>query len=256
MIRLRAGWSLAILLVLSAAPAAADFQDGVDAYDRGDLKQALASWLEEARKGDPASTWLVGTMYLRGEGVMRPEPRIAAEYYRLAADRGFTEAQVSLATLYREGRGVPKDLKRAVAWLYQAAARRHPVAQADLGDLFLEGVPGQLDPDPEHAAEWYRQAADVGVLYAQFKLAQLYLEGIGVDQDDVTGFALLIRVYEAARRGEENDWSRRVLRLDAPAGFDGTPLADVIASRHATYQVALPGGVIAAARDLAAGTAP
>ncbi len=251
MIRLRIAWLVLVLALGTPSLVAAGFEDGMAAYDRGDFERALAEWIEDARGGHVAATWLVGNMYLQGQGVARPEPRIAADYYKQAADQGFTEAQVSLAALYRQGLGVPKDLKRAVALLYQAAARRHPVAQADLGDLFLEGVPGHLDPDPVHAAEWYGQAANVGVLYAQFKLAQLYLEGLGVDQDEITGFAWLIRAHDAASKREENGWSRRVLALDAEAGFGRITFAELIGSRYATYRGGLPAGVLAAAREMA-----
>jgi TPR repeat protein len=41
----------------------------------------------------------------------------AAHWYRKAAELGDAEAAYQMNTLYREGRGVPKDLEQAEAWL-------------------------------------------------------------------------------------------------------------------------------------------
>ncbi len=239
--------------LLFGLPAWASFEDGLGAYRRGAYDVALQEWIDDARDGNLPSVWLVGNMYLSGQGLSRPEPRIAAEYYAQAAEAGFTEAQVSLATLYRQGLGVKKDLQQAVAWLYQAAARRHPVAMVDLGDLFLDGVPGHLTSDPAAAVSWYRQAAELGVVLAQVKLGQLHLEGVGTARDPVAGLAWIIAAHDAHKAGREGVWSRRVMPFDAPiTGAEaGTRFGDVIETLYETYRSTFPSGVVAAARDRA-----
>jgi len=40
------------VMILLALPAWADFQDGLDAYDRGDYEMALREWKPLAEQGD------------------------------------------------------------------------------------------------------------------------------------------------------------------------------------------------------------
>ena len=47
----------------------------------------------------------------------------AIRYYRLAADQGNPDAEVSLGFLIAHGRGASQDLEVAVAW-YRKAARK------------------------------------------------------------------------------------------------------------------------------------
>ncbi len=247
---------LTVLAVVSSisTPARADFAAGMEAYAAGDPQTALQEWIREGRGGNTRALWLVGNLYLNGEGVDQPSPRIAADYYLEAAELGFAEAQLSLATLYRQGRGVERDLEQALAWLYQAAAQRHPEAQVDLADLFLEGGDGALEPDPVHASQWYGQAADQGVVFAQFKLAQMHLEGVGLTKDEVTGFAWLTIAHDAATDGRENARSKRVMLLSAlvPGLRPERTLAQLIVETYERTGRGLRAGVLAEARKKAA----
>lgn len=77
---------LLCLLLLMAAPAAADFKAGQDAYSRGDHKKALEEWEPLARQGNTLAQLHLGLMYERGHP------------------------------------GVPKDLQKALEWFEKAAA--------------------------------------------------------------------------------------------------------------------------------------
>ena len=63
----------------------------------------------------------------------------AATLLQSAADRGDAEAQYQLASLYRSGRGVPKDHGKASRWLREAAGQGHVKAQYNLGVMYENG---------------------------------------------------------------------------------------------------------------------
>ena len=59
-------------------------------------------------KGDPKSMTLLGELYAGGLGVPQNDAK-AAEWYKLAADRGDREAMFALAMFKLQGRGGPRD---------------------------------------------------------------------------------------------------------------------------------------------------
>jgi len=65
----------AALICGAAAPAWADFYDGLAAYDAGDYATAYQEWRPLAEQGYAPAQFNLGNMYNRGEGV----PENAAE---------------------------------------------------------------------------------------------------------------------------------------------------------------------------------
>ena len=59
----------AAVMILFALPAWADFQDGLDAYDRGDYSTAFKEWLPLAKAGNGEAQLRLGAMYAKGQGV-------------------------------------------------------------------------------------------------------------------------------------------------------------------------------------------
>ena len=60
----------------------------------------------------------------------------------------------------------------------------YPPAEAALGDLLLHG--NGVPTDYEAALGWLRPAAAYGNPMAQFDLGWMYLNGLGVKKDNVT----------------------------------------------------------------------
>jgi hypothetical protein len=58
-------------------------------------------------------------MYLEGECVTK-DPAEAARWFRLAGDQGLAGSLTTLAMMYQEGNGVPRDLDQARS-LYERA---------------------------------------------------------------------------------------------------------------------------------------
>jgi TPR repeat protein len=83
-------------------------------------------------------------MYLNGLGV-KQDARVAARWYRRAAEQGNVEAQNNLGVLYATGRGVPHDDVQAYYWFALAAAEGYPDAARNR-DLSAESMSAeQLD---------------------------------------------------------------------------------------------------------------
>ena len=83
---------------------------------------SLPEALSAARAGDARAQYIVGMMYLQGQGARQNLPE-SARWLEQSARAGMPHAIVSLANLYDVGLGVPFDPDRATA-LRQLAARR------------------------------------------------------------------------------------------------------------------------------------
>jgi uncharacterized protein len=143
---------LMLAAVLAAVPAFADFQAGVDAYQKGDYVGAVKEWRPLAEAGDPIAQFNLGLLYLDGHGVPQSVAE-AANWFRRAAEQDYTEAQHNLGAMYGSGQGVKRDYVQAYKWLNICAAKGNGgcVTQRDLIAKKLK--PGQV-------AEGQRLATD------------------------------------------------------------------------------------------------
>ena len=116
----RAWLSLSIVVGLAlmlATPVLADFQAGLDAYERGDYHTALKEW-------------------------------------RPLADQGNAAAQNNLGAMYINGKGVRRNYVRAYMWLSLAAKQGYKRAVSSQGQLEREMTPGELAEAERFAREW------------------------------------------------------------------------------------------------------
>jgi len=60
---------------------------------------------------------------------------------RCAADQGDDVGKYLLGRFYREGRGIPVDLRAAVSWFARSAAQGYGHAKDQLRELAVEEVP-------------------------------------------------------------------------------------------------------------------
>jgi uncharacterized protein len=133
------------------------------AYDRADLKSALAVWLAAAQAGDPEAQTNVAEIYERGLGVA-PDYQAALMWYQKAADQNYARALFNLGSLYEQGLGVEQDKLKALnlyrqAWglpadsvIYQSAAQAQEQSlrtelqqQLDEKNTQLKLLQGQLE---------------------------------------------------------------------------------------------------------------
>lgn len=115
---------LALALLLLPAVAAAGFEEGVDAYLRGEYTRARTEWTPLAERGHAQAAYNLGRM--RELGLDGPaDVAAAARWYREAAERGHADAQRALAQLLAEGKGDLDDPAEAAFW-FAIAARAWP----------------------------------------------------------------------------------------------------------------------------------
>jgi TPR repeat protein len=107
----------------------------------------------------------------------------AAYWLDLAAKKDHMQAAYDLATLYRNGAGVPKDEAKAAALLAKAAEAGHAAAQVEYAIMLANGK--GVPKNEAEAVKVLRSAAERGNPVAQNRLARAYSAGFGVAPDRV-----------------------------------------------------------------------
>ena len=150
--------------------------------DLPSIPEGLASepLTNAAKAGDPKALFEIGLRLMEGR-VGEPDPKAAASWFELAAERGFAPAEYSLGTLYEKGNGVDRDLAKARDAYLAAADSGNVRAMHNLAVLYATGIDGKSDP--AQAARWFEKAASYGMPDSQYNLGILYARGAGVDQD-------------------------------------------------------------------------
>ena len=78
---------------------------------------------------------------------------------------------------------LPTNVPRALDLFQKSADAGYPQAQATIGALYLKGLPGLLDRNPEKGVGLLSQAVRAKSLTARFNLGMAYYNGDGVPQD-------------------------------------------------------------------------
>jgi TPR repeat protein len=186
------------------------------AYQRGYYLTAFSIATRRVNEQkDVKSMTLLGELYANGFGVDHDDAK-AADWYKLAADRGDREAMFALAMFRMSGRGgLPASRDEGAKLLAAAAKLGHPTAAYDLALLYMEG---QLFPqDFARAAELLRSAAQAGSPEAQYALATLYKDGHGVEKSDTEAARWLALAAQADETDAQVEY--------AIALFNGTGVA-------------------------------
>ena len=113
--------SLTFLFLFSGSVYGDDLQDGLDAYERKDYKEAHKLLLPFAEQGDATAQKNLGYIFLGVDSPQKKDLKEALKWTRLAAEQGQAAAQNNLGSMYKFGKGVPQDYKEAVKWYTKAA---------------------------------------------------------------------------------------------------------------------------------------
>jgi TIR domain/Sel1 repeat len=116
----------------------------------------------------------------------------ARRSYELASKDGYALAILGLGIMHFTGLGhLPKDERKGVEQVKQAAEKGEPVAMAVLASLYAAGR-GGLNKDEYEAVRLSRQAADQGVALGMAVLGTMYTRGGGgLKKDEREGLRLL-----------------------------------------------------------------
>lgn len=124
-----------VALVVALAlplPAAADYDLGLVAFDRGDIATAHREFSVLAQQGHRAAQYNLAMLYLKGEP---PDYAKAKPWLEKSARQGLAQAQYMLGMLAVYGVGMARDKKQGLQWLQLASDQGSEEAYALLEDL-------------------------------------------------------------------------------------------------------------------------
>jgi uncharacterized protein len=183
---------LALLFVLvmnQKAPAAETLSSLAWKYYYGqgvpkNLHKAFRLYRKAARKGDVDAMFIVGGMYMQGEGTSVNKSEAFKWLYSAALNgRSSKESERILGQFFILGQNVPQDYSEAVHWYELAAKSGDPEAQSELAYLYFTGK--RVERDYEKAGQWFEVAAKKGYPLAQYNMGILWYTGNGVATVDM-----------------------------------------------------------------------
>jgi localization factor PodJL len=139
----------------------------------------------EATAGNAEAQYEVGVRFADGRGVARDLPK-AVLWLERAARQGLPPAQYRYARLAEKGEGMAKDVAIARRYYEQAAAAGNVQAMHNLGVLYADGAFGQADLPA--ALNWFSKSAEYGVKDSQYNLGIFYARGIAVQKDPAQSY--------------------------------------------------------------------
>ena len=175
---------------------AGPFDDAQAALAKEDYAAAARLYAFAATQGDVRAQTMLGMFYRTGQGGITQDQNKANEWFKLAADKNWSPAQLALGESYAYGWGVRQSWREAIRLYTLAANQGLAAAQTALGNLYGKG--DGVTRDYKKAIEWYLRAAKQGDMNAQFDLGYLFSQGLGADQN----LALAATYYgQAAQQG-------------------------------------------------------
>jgi hypothetical protein len=178
------------LLIVSQATATT-FEEGLQAYERKDVKSASKIWTRLANYGHNPARYALAAVHFFGLNNFPENKNIAAKYYNLLAKSGRLdnylwnkpEQQVFVGNMYWDGEYILKNEKEAVRWYQKASSRNYAPAQYYLGRSYAKGR--GLEQNFNRAFNLFSKSAMQGNKSAQEALGWLYFKGHGITKNIV-----------------------------------------------------------------------
>ncbi|QVL45165.1 MAG: sel1 repeat family protein [Methylophilaceae bacterium] len=132
--------------------AADSTDDGENAVLDGDYARAAKIFKPHALKGDAFAQYMLGTLYIFGQGVTQDYAE-AVKLFMLAAQQGLAQAQHMLGDMYYFGRGVTQDYTLAHMWYNLSGAQGTKLSIANRDLVAKKLTPQQLTEAQKLARE-------------------------------------------------------------------------------------------------------
>lgn len=185
-----------------------------------DARAAFGWFMRAAAQQHLMALNMVGRCYDLGQGTAVDKAR-AAECFRVAAERGLTEAMYNYATLLALGDGVAEDKPAALVWLRRAARQGFAKAENFVGSFHEDGWATPVDLLA--AAQCYRRAAHGGDFRGCFNHARMLVVK-GRVGEALPWIERAGALGHSRFRGQVRDWLERQgdaeLRLRGIAALD------------------------------------
>lgn len=159
---------LVIALLCTSFSVSADFQEGGNAYKKGDYETAFIEFLPLAEGHDHRAMYALGSMYAAGHGVPM-DLKIALKWFQKAATYGRPDAQYKIGVMYDRGLGLKQDYRKAINWYGKSAKSGFGLAQYKIGEMYYEGR--GVKQNYVKAFAWMKTAISKGVGAEEEKLA-------------------------------------------------------------------------------------
>ncbi len=170
-------WKLAFVVALGvifASPVAANVNEGIRAYNQQQYVKAFRILEPHVKSENQRALLMFGLMYRNGRGVKK-DLRKAYKYYKAAAVQGYARAQYNLAILILSTGKTDEKKLESIAWLKLASQQDLPRAQYHLGMFYWRGKYG-LERDLILAHVWLDQSASQAFKKAVSNLEKLETE--------------------------------------------------------------------------------
>ena len=169
---------------------------GLKEYNAKDFEAALKSFKAVSKAKVIDGKVMEGTI-LANNNYKKNNPKKGAKLLQECVKAGDPQAAYLLATLYELGKGVEKDMPKAIELLNQAADANYGPAECSLGDIFFEGR--TIERDYAAATALYLRAEEQGNLNANAakRLAECYTNGWGVDKNEARAKEILKGDYSS-----------------------------------------------------------
>ncbi|WP_073234921.1 SEL1-like repeat protein [Pedobacter caeni] len=136
------------------APALDLYHKGADAFNEGDIDNAIKYHLLAAEKGDADSMNDLGFIYSRNG--IHYDANKAYFWYRKGTKAGSVDAMNGFGICHLNGIGVSQNIDQAIRWYERAAEYGSGRAHANLADLYLDGI--WVQQNLNKALKHYQQA--------------------------------------------------------------------------------------------------
>ena len=139
-----------LIVMLSPISWGADYNKGVDAYERGDYATALREWTPLAEQGDPVAQHALGWMYANGKGVEKNLTE-AMKWYRKAAEQGNENALNNL----NEKRDFELNTRLRCAGASRTAQTEYAAQQVIKACLAESGFEAESESESDCWFNWF-----------------------------------------------------------------------------------------------------
>jgi len=167
------------LLFFAISCSAGVFEDGLIENDRGDYQSAFNIWIVGAKDGDPMSQFAVATLYRKGVGVEK-NLKESAKWMQKSAEGGYVEAMRVVGSSYLWGRaGFNKSIKDSLSWYRKAAKYGGDYEKYVLAALY--DTTEIEDKSDENKFHWAKKSAEY--YRSQYILGEIYNRGRAVEKN-------------------------------------------------------------------------
>lgn len=120
------------------------------------LERAATMFSEAAEGGSISAMYFYARMFETGQGKINKDEEAASDWYKRSAEADYPPALNNLGAMYRDGRGVAKNMTRAMQLFDRARARHFPSAAYNLA--WLLDVADGVSRNSKQSAQYFVEA--------------------------------------------------------------------------------------------------